>query len=324
MRLQFRQNKAAILPFHPPEGRADSAATLNIHTSQTTKIVDGASVSLDSFSESLTASSSAGALSISCDTTNAVIGEHYWLVNGFGQAEEILVDGKDATTLLLVDGLRYNHTTSSTVAGHKLAYSITSTINATRRRFVRASWEYVVGGVTKYAEQFYDVVRQPYWVPVLLSDLRSAWRAAPDYLPSRQELVSLLDGPLGSRDWVERDLLGSGQNPEFIRDPNELKPLVVYKLLERLAAGRLATAEEELEAVGWVKYWKEEYKIAMNRLIGNKRLWYDEDDDLNVDGYTQTIVIGGVEVSVTTATEHEGLILRETMGLKSPKLMKVC
>ena len=282
-RIQFHEDVAAALEWYVPEehGQPSGAAALTIYTSGSSELTGSwpASVSLDAAAGTAQSAASAGAQSLTVDTGEAAtftVGRTYLATSTLGQIVQLKIKGVDtsAETLYLEQPLAFALAAGSTLAGHRYAYSLTTTHTATRRRRVRARWTYTAASVTRTADQYFDIVREPFDLHIRESDLEEHDPYWGEYAGGSGRWRSLLSGALGD---LERALSAHQLYPDLLRDREMARDALCFAVLSKWhkAAGRVDLAAS----------WREDFDRAVADLVKAK-VWYDADDDhvVDVDG----------------------------------------
>jgi hypothetical protein len=314
------EDAATTIAFFPPEGPADADGTINIYSSGSTLLgaftADSTAVA-NTYSQSPTSGAGVGATELSITTTGLLKGQRLWITSPTGE-EEAIVDSTVAGTLYLVDPLSYAATTATVVDGHALTYEVQADEAANRQRWARAVWQYAVGSVTYTHTERLDVVRYDWRTEVTPTayDLEKQWtrfpRAASSKTYSWRRIVE------GAIDEVEDAIRATGIAPDLVRDPENLKRLVVLKAIETFEGGQPAIDDASLD------FWRDRYRDKLTQLLATPD-WVDRDDDMIFsDGYNRTSTLGdGTVVRYRVHDLEHGPLMDEALGLTGGRRLKV-
>lgn len=274
-RTQIRYEQGGTIEVYPPEGRPDSAASLTIYVSGSSELSGTwpATVSLDSASTTTDAAASQHTTQLSVVDASSFVARRrrYWLETTDGRTAEVVLDRVDTSSndLYLDQPLRFGVASGSTISGHRLAYTLSSSQAGTLRRRLRAEWSYDVDGETYYLTTYLDVVREPWDLSrISESDIEihdSSWGEYADSQGRWRDLV------VGAADDVERMLRAEQVYPDLVRDREGLEAAVIYRVL----AKRYAQTPSLLERA-------EHYAKAAEQAVADvleARTWYDVDED---------------------------------------------
>jgi hypothetical protein len=303
-RVQFRKDTEGLLEFHPSQGRADSSASLTIYEGQS-EWSGGtwpATITLGTYSQSLTATASAGDQSFSIATSGLVRGQRYWLTNHRNQVQEVTIDGFDGSAAYLAETLQYDQTTASTLEDHRLTYTLSTSATATRRRNLRAVWSYDVDTVSYQGNQVFDIVWQPFDIQITSHDLEvfAPWLARQ---MDATQLESYIEG--GHR-LLEMELRGQQIEPDLVRNPDDLRDALAYLVLRNIAESQ-ATLGPDGEP-RFARDYHRHYRQALTAFYDSKA-WYDEDDTLTPPTETPRgfVSYGGTLVPSSSNLDDYGL-----------------
>lgn len=290
MKTQLEYNRNGSLVFYPSEGMPTSA-TLELFTGQSAALgawVNPTAITLGTYAENLTApitNPEATSIIPVSITGLPARGRRMILINHLGQVEQITISGSQTGEVHTSEPLTYAQTTASVLYDAALVASLTAADHTgTRYRNVRAVWTYTVLGVVYRRTQLFDIVYQPWAVPVSAADFGNYHQAFDEYSGDTTALEGMVDA---ARTTVELSLLAAGHQPDLIRDPDVLKPCVIYKVLQMF--------EEQQSAVNvdQVSMWRRNYNESFSRVVASKHLWVDFNDNLEVDsGTSESVLIG--------------------------------
>jgi hypothetical protein len=276
-KIQFRRSLAATLELYPPEGRPDSNASLTVYDGQAVwgQGTWPSTIVLGSYSQSLTASADRGALEIAVSTVGLVRGRRYVLTNAFGQREEVTIDGSaDASIAKLVDPLRYDHTTGSTLEDHRLVQTLTAGDLATRRKSLRALWTYTVDSVVYTETQFFDIVLQPFSIKITEGDLDElGGDILTGGMPSEKLAAYIAGAHRKMMKWLE----GKRIEPDTVRNPDDLRDCVAHLVLEAISMKQIPTGPDGRNRQA--EYHRRESKDLFGIFLASEA-WVDVNDDL--------------------------------------------
>lgn len=279
-RIQFAQNTAATLELFVPtsHGQPSGNATLTIYTSGESELTGTfpASVALDAASGVVQANASEAAQTLTLDTGEAASfspRRSYMASSTLGELLLVRPKGVDTSgdVLHLEQPLAHALNASSTVQGHRYAYTLSLSQTATRRRHLRATWNYTAGGIAHTEHQYFDVVRWPFRLTVTEEDLEKHDPYFGEYAGSSKRWEKLIDG---AHDDLERALRARQIYPDLLKDRESAKDALCYRILWKFYA-----ADHPERADGFGKA----YKGALSE-IEQARDFYDANDDNVVSG----------------------------------------
>lgn len=274
-RTQITHNQPFTLEYYCPEG-APSSATLTLYTS------GDATFSGETWPLSLTLGASTltnqelarkGGVNLSVvSTAEFAARERYMLDLPNGVRREIRLEGVDTSAGdLVLDGQpSFVIPVGSAIASHRLAYTLSTSQTATKRRYCRAVWAYTVDGRTYVKQTFFDIVRQPFVIDVTEEDIEAHDKDFGDSVGQNQRWKKLL---VGAHNDIQRMLFGLQIDPDEIRDREAIKDALIFCLLSKMAMPNVALADA----------WKERCQVALKDFQA-ARSWIDTDDDGRVDG----------------------------------------
>jgi len=274
-RTQLIHNQAGTLEFYVPQG-VPSAATLTLYTegdatfSGETWPLDVAP-SASTTTDAQLAENSGYALSVA-SVVGFVRTQRYMVVLPTGEPKEIRLRGIDTSSsdLVLDELLDFAIPSGSTVASHRLTYTLNASQTATKRRRCRAVWSYTVDGVAHVHQEFFDIVREPFVIPITEEDIEKHDASFGENAGDAQRWKKLIPG---AHDEIERKLRAMQIDPDEIRDRDAIKDALIFSILAK------ASMKQPLVSKGWKDMRDEALKDFQEA-----RSWIDSDDDGRVDG----------------------------------------
>mgnify|MGYP003648036585 CR=1 FL=1 len=274
----------AVLQFIPPLGPCvPGAGTVSIYkTTDGTASSTGLTASICSLNVNASNSPAAKTTSITvANTSGAAQGDRIWVGSrtaGPLEPAQIL-QVVNSTTLTLVEGLRYAHTTPG-IRGQCLELPLNgrdclATAGTYRSEW---SWLYEGGGPTYYGTQLFEVVVRVFQLPLAPRDLQTRIP-----LSLRRAAKEVLDADLLS--WAERhvvhDLRARMMKPQHVVDQAQFDRVGVAAaeilLATRWASVAPAEGSIALEAA------EARYDEAWRQLQRERLTWYDGDGDDTLD-----------------------------------------
>jgi hypothetical protein len=287
-RPQYETDQAFALEYYPEEGRPDASASLTVYTSGTapwSATLNPATVTLDAVDQALTVAASKGDEMLTvADSSGVVVGRRYIVKAASGQRQEVRAIGAISGVVTIDAPLRFDcPVTTSSLRGHRLAYTISAAINNSIRRNLRAVWEYDVDSVTYRAQVFFDSVLQPFVLPIREQDIERKHPSFGEEIGSRDAWQKLREGANDDLCSVCNNL---GTHPDLVRTREQLHSIAIYWILTQHHA-RSAVLRD---------HWRNLYKREIRR-FEEARQWYDSDHDMvNSLPGTYTVRIGDDEV----------------------------
>lgn len=314
-RVQYTEDEAQTAELYPPARLlvrgVPTAATYSLHRTRTSKIVDAASITIDTASTTIASATEGDKNLTVADSSNFKAGRRYWVSDAGGvDGYEVVCDAvPDATTVRLRDPLRID-ITSGTIKGHGLRYSLTTTHTDTEYRWLREVWSMTIDSETHKISRLVDIVAEPFEIYVTETEIEQAdisFGGSAGSSTAWQAHVS------AATDAIWQDLEGNGIWPDLVRSRDLLtRPLVYRTLFHR--HGRDPDLRE---------HYLELYKEAMGAFYGSKNAWYDSDDDLNPEGAQfRTVTIGDTEYTLWQDEEGQ-LHESEVEGIHVDNSMRV-
>jgi len=279
VRRQLIENRAGILDWYVPEGRVlDGTATLNIY-------IDGESLWPGTFPATVTQDptditlaatvKNSREITATTDTSAAVIGRRYLVTSTRGERVELVLKGVDATTLVFADPVPFALALNSTCKGLLLRYEPEADDTATRRRNIRAQYEYAIDGDAVVPEPFFfDVVKQKYGFSLSLSYLAGFWSSIRQHVHG-MDWQTISNNIVA--DVVFPALEGMGFDPDLIRDQEKLKPWAALLTIEQILISLMADGQVNEKVLD---HYSRQVTTALTRLIDSSKIWYDSGDTL--------------------------------------------
>ncbi len=225
---------------------------------------------------------------------NVIVGEPRWIVDRYGRAQFVRVEGKranGATSAVLFDTeLKYPHDSESVVYLMRFRKPLSSSQTATAARDLRAlaTWTINDGDDYQHQVQFFDIVTNAFSIDITEQHVRTV---APWMLRVRGE---------GWRDhvrdalWdVEQQLVCDSMYPDLPFDPNRFARCVVT------TAGLLSLDKQNELDSAKVTRWIERVNVEWQRLT-DLFAWdkvrkdeTGEDDELDAEDYDSESDCGG-------------------------------
>ena len=297
MKQVFRQSTESTLRFSPTEGPPEANPTLEIVGPGGDEIVAaGVGATLPTVQTTLNdADAAEGDTDVTVTAaTNIARKGRYWVDDpGAGPLEQVIVRKVATLVVHLVEGLKFDHDTGVGFIGSEITYTLTTTHTATIDENYRVIWSYRVDGVDYTAEQLFDVVKRPFVMPIVYSDLVAE---IPEgvRLGASEDLD--LEGTIAAAErMIRRDFHRDGRRLDLLRDPDQLVDLCIMAVMVKLY-GRVPHDPEWRLAK---KETQAEYNAEFISLKAGGLSWVDEDEDDEIDGGDSVTGIGEEENAPT-------------------------
>lgn len=270
---QIRTGSSDAVVWYPPEDTAPASASLTL-----TDVNGGAlsgstwpqTVARDSASATLSAAAGERARAVSVSSTSGfTAGETYLLTLPDGRRFRVRLSGVGSGALYLDQPLAAAAASGSTVTGLAYRFATNSTLTATVRRRCRAQWSYTAGGVARYHQQRFDIVREPWALALTEADLERYCHTFGEDAGSSGRWLPLVDGVAADlMRWLEKRRLYA----DLLKDRDYIHRAACLGVLARFYGARPGADNQALS-----NKWAKAYDIALTELA-DASLWYDADD----------------------------------------------
>jgi hypothetical protein len=270
---QIRKGSSDPLVWYPPEDTAPASASLvctTVNGSELSGYSWPQTVSRDSASATVSVEAKAGARAVSVSsTTGFTAGETYLLTLVDGRRFRVRVAGVGSGTLYLDQPLSVVATTAATLTGLAYRFSANATMTATVSRRCRAQWSYTAGGVPRYHQQRFDIVREPWALTLTETDIERYDHTFGETAGSSGRWLTLVEGVAADlMRWLEKRKLYA----DLLKDRDYIHRAGALGVLARFYGARPGKDAQDLAAK-----WTKAYEAALVELA-DANLWYDADD----------------------------------------------
>jgi len=275
MNNQFKEDATETLVFYPKEQLASSAATVALYKPGGSVLQSAAAATVSAVSTTIAAAVEQGARLFTVASATGITKGRRYLVQEGGRTWDVEVRDISGTTVYCYGSAPFALTTSATVKGWCLSYSLTATHTAERDNNYRALWTYTIGGTDYTANSYFDVVKTDEYFTTTLAYVLAAY----DWLLSLIDDDDL-DGQellrAAWRQWVVPRLQSKGMEIHKIKDLDQLRPYHAACVNEHVAYNQAMRDVDKMEAHEMAK----ERSAELLNLITPKVSWYDDNDDL--------------------------------------------
>lgn len=267
MRTQLAKGKAGELEYYFEFGPV-TAASVALYTSGDSALVASPSASLDSVDETLTASADAEDDTVSVSDTSAIVLDRlYWLQKSTGRGRIVRALDKTASTVQFDQPIGFAVDTSSSLKGHRVSVSLSTSDTATEYRRCEARWTLTVRGSSVYRTTRFDIVERPYELTVTEEHIEEVWPAFGEFTGER---ASWRKHVAWAKDEIALWIAGHETEPDLAREPEHLN-----RLAATMVCARMARRTEDVERF--------ERDVQRIQSLLESALWIDADEDLAAD-----------------------------------------
>ena len=270
---QIRKDSSDALVWYPPEDTAPSTASLTC-----TDVNGGAlsgyawpqTVARDSAGTTLSAAAGDRARAVSvASTAGFVAGETYLLTLTDGRRFRVRLSGVASGALHLDQPLTAPAPIGSTLTGLAYRFATNATLTGAVRRRCRAQWAYTAGGVARYQQQRFDVVREPWTLALTETDIERYDHTFGETAGSSGRWMTLTEGVAADlMRWLEKRRLYA----DLLKDRDYIHRAACLGVLARFYGARPGGDNQAL-----ANKWAKAYDLALTELA-DASLWYDADD----------------------------------------------
>lgn len=282
MRQRFKEDSAGTIRFRPPEGPPITSATIVLYDRGGGELQAAAAATLplvDTTVASTAISEGDDEFTVAAGT-NIEVGKWLWLgTYGSDPIEMVRVKRIASTTVTTAEPIRYAHAIGQEVKGSEITYSLTATHTATLGRSHRALWGYIVGTTAYESTQLWDVVKTVFKLPLTPQDLTI--RLPQDLRESGTEVFNMLDLIDLAETIISRDVARRGRRMDLVRDPEQFDEVGILCI-------RMILLERAMNSdAAYIPMYNQAhslYQEELAQLLASGIIWYDENEDLSIDG----------------------------------------
>ena len=285
MNAQVKQDTAAYLYFQPEEGRPTSA-TITIKTPGDNDLavaVDGVSVTVDTVNTTTDAAAGESQdnrrLIPLTATTGITVDESYLITDTTGLKEWVEVEAiNSGVSVVVKSDLAHDYTSGATFVGTKLSYLLAAenTTEALKDTDFRAEWTYTVAGVEYVRENFYDVVRAPWYRAATMEGFEASNR---DIFAQAKDNNEPLEDILEEA-WLDvlQRIEAKGWRPGLIIGMNRLSRPTYKAAILALAEGGGYKQPGYTDLETWIDLMKLRSTESLDQALAGVT-WLDKNDD---------------------------------------------
>lgn len=270
----FISGATALLQIPCPEG-IPSAATVEIFHPSSGSLGAATSATLPTASATLSSASSEYASSFAVTGgDNLTPGRRALAVSTAGDRLEVTVQSASSAVVQIAESLPFALPSGSTIRDHVVTHDAGAALE--RARGYRAHWVLTIDGETVDKWTAFDVVYQPFDVPLTAQDIVGAWPALRNRLDD-----SWLDLKKSCLRFLRGWLMAQGHTPDRLRDLDALTEPAAYWYAYQYAKDPTGGKwfDERL-----IRIIRDDLDAALAR-AARAQGWVDKDDDNTRDDF---------------------------------------